>query len=67
MTAPETPKFQRRDDIVIKLKKDFTAVLKENGIGDMFEVRDRILAEYLVRVLMELAKMIDHTQENSST
>lgn len=44
---------------ISKLKRDLTMLVRENGIGDMLETKDRVVAEYLLRSLLSLFKTVD--------
>jgi len=65
--APEGNKLPKTEPKRVaqltKLRRDLAAVLNANGIDSLLGVKDKVLAEYLLRVLMGLSKMIDNIHE----
>ncbi len=57
-----TQEFKRIEKLT-KLKRELSAVLNQNGIDSLLGLRDRVIAEYLVRSLMALSKVIDDRNE----
>ncbi len=59
--AQETTKERqvRSREQISKLKRDLTILVRENGIGDLLEINDKAVAEYLLRELLSLFKIVD--------
>ncbi len=67
MVAPEgnklpTQEFKRMEQLR-KLRRELAAVVRDNEVDKLLELNDRSIADYLVRAIMSLSKVIDDRNE----